>query len=97
MPRQIQIPGVPPGFPMPQQAVVKIAPCEAKTLQGDRFCFHPDAIKGIQENARGCLLWLSGWEKPFELACTYDIFIERAGLEPQKLEAEEVQTVERGS
>jgi len=94
MGRHIQIPGIPPGMPI-QQAVVKIAPCEAKLLSGRRFCFHPDAIKAIQENSRGCLLWLAGWEKPFELACSYETFIDRAGLDPQRLEAEEVQTVER--
>ena len=84
---QIQIPGqMPPGM-MPQPTVVKISPCQVYLKKGEKLCFSPEMIKCIREvPGDGCLLYITGFEKPFELACSYDLFLERAGVNPQKIE-----------
>lgn len=86
---QIHIPGgqLPPGM-IPQQQIVKVAPCQVYLTNGKRFCFNPEQIKAIREGDGDvpCQLYISGFTDPFDLACSYDLFLERAGVKPQKIE-----------
>ena len=77
---------------IPQPQVVKVSPCQVYLSDGTKFCFNPEQIKAIQERNEhdkegiGCWLYISGFQNPFELACSYELFLERAGVNPQKLE-----------
>ncbi len=84
----LQIPGqLPPGM-MPQPAVVKVNPCQVYLTDGKRFCFNPEQIKAIREGTGDvpCYLYIAGFPDPVDLACSYDLFLERAGVTPQKIE-----------
>lgn len=85
---QIQIPGQPHLGQMAQAQVVKVNPCQVYLTNGKRFCFNPEQIKAIREGDGDvpCLLYISGFDDPIELACSYDLFLERAGVNPQKIE-----------
>jgi hypothetical protein len=55
---------------------------------GKRFCFNPELIKAIREGTGDvpCYLYIQGFPDPVDLACSYDLFLERAGVNPQKIE-----------
>lgn len=79
---------------LPQQQVVKVNPCQVYLKKGGKLCFNPETIKAIQEvpgvegsgEHDGCLLFIAGFEEPFWLACSYELFLERANVNPQKIE-----------
>ena len=76
--------------PQQMQQVVKVNPCQVYLTNGKRFCFNPEQIKAIREGEGDvpCQLYLAGFPDPVDLACSYDLFLGRAGVNPQKLEEE---------
>ena len=79
-----------------QPQIVKVNPCQVYLWDGSKFCFNPEQIKAIHEvpasdkdpanKGIGCYLYISGFDQPFGLACPYDLFLERCGVTPQKIE-----------